>query len=211
MRSARNKDAVRTNAMHITLMRHGRPMLTPSRWLAPCEMGGWIARYDDAGVHADAIPTASSGAASTATVVFASTLPRAQASARALGHTAPRIDALFREAALPFPPWRFPRLPPPVWAALFRVAWLCGYARDADALATVKRRAKAASVQLIACAADGPVLLVGHGVMNRLIARELRAAGWIATGRQRSGYWAATRFHCPIPDTAVHQRPTRRA
>lgn len=184
--------------MQITLMRHGRPVLAASGWLAPCEMAHWIAAYDQAGVHVDAIPADSLAAASTAAIVFASTLPRAQASARALGHAAPRVDALFREAALPFPLWRIARLPPFAWAALLRLAWLCGYARGADALAIVEQRARAASAQLIAAAADGPVLLVGHGIMHRLIARELRAAGWAATSGHRSGHrsghWGMARY-----------------
>lgn len=180
--------------MHITLMRHGKPILAASRWLAPRDMGQWLARYDQASVHATAIPAASIAAARDATTVLTSTLPRSRASALALGHPAPRSDALFREAPLPFPLWRSPRLPPALWTVLLRLAWLGGYARGADTLAAVRLRAKAASARLIACAADGPVLLVGHGVMNRLIARELRAAGWTPSGPQRSGHWATVHF-----------------
>jgi broad specificity phosphatase PhoE len=168
--------------------------MSASRWLAPCDMGQWIAQYDQAGVDSCAIPPDSLAAAGAAVIVFASTLPRAQSSARALGHAAPCLDALFCEAALPHPLWRYPRLPPALWAALFRLAWLCGYARGADALATVQRRAQAASAQLIASAAAGPVLLVGHGIMNRLIARELRAAGWAATSRHRSAHWGTAGY-----------------
>jgi len=180
--------------MHITLMRHGEPVMPSSRWLAPCDMGQWIAQYDAAEVHGDAMPADSIAAARAAAIVFASTLPRAQASAQALGHATPRVDALFCEAALPYALWRFPRLPPALWAALFRLAWLGGYARGADGLATVRLRARAASVQLIACAAAGPVVLVGHGIMNRLIARELHAAGWVATSGHRSGHWGMASF-----------------
>jgi broad specificity phosphatase PhoE len=49
----------------------------------------------------------------------------------------------------------------------------------------------------VAAAAEGPVLLVGHGIMNRLIARELRHAGWTSANRQRSGYWRAVRYQSP--------------
>lgn len=37
---------------------------------------------------------------------------------------------------------------------------------------------------------DGPVLLVGHGIMNRLIGKELQALGWTARTRQGSRYWS---------------------
>lgn len=177
--------------MHITLIRHGKPILPASRWLAPCEMGQWIAAYDQSVVGATDIPAASIAACRRATVVYASTLARAQSSALALGYQAPHIDMLFREAALPFPLWRFPRLPAQLWAALFRMSWLLGLARGTESLADATARAKSASALLIAGAVDGPVLLIGHGVMNRLIARELRAAGWLHTSRHRSGYWSA--------------------
>lgn len=180
--------------MQITLMRHGKPIFAASSWLAPCDLGQWIAAYDRSEVALDAIPAGSITAARAAAAVFASDLPRAQSSARALGHPAPRIDALFREAALPFVCWRFPRLSPPVWAALLRLCWLLGYSRGAASLASARRRARAASAVLIARAADGPVLLLGHGVINRLIARELAAAGWQAATRHGRGYWGSVTY-----------------
>ncbi|MDQ2819834.1 MAG: histidine phosphatase family protein [Pseudomonadota bacterium] len=183
--------------MQITLIRHGKPILPPSRWLAPYEMAQWIAAYDQSLVETTTIPAASFAACSGATIIFASTLARAMSSASALGHHAPCIDAVFREAALPFPLWRFPRLPAPLWAALFRLSWLLGYSRGADALASVTARARNASALLVAGAADGRVLLIGHGVMNRLIARELRAAGWTGTGMHGSGYWSTVSLKSP--------------
>lgn len=183
--------------MQITLIRHGKPILQASRWLAPCEMGQWIAAYDQALVETTAIPAASLAACSGATIIFASTLARATSSASALGYHAPRIEAVFREAALPFPLWRFPRLPAPLWAALFRLCWLLGYSRGADALTSITARAKSAGALLIAGAEDGPVLLIGHAVMNRLVARELRAAGWLNIGRHRTGYWGKVSLQSP--------------
>lgn len=112
--------------MQITLMRHGKPRLVASRWLAPCAMHGWIAQYDRSDVHIDAIPPEAHVAAGTATTVLTSNLPRARSSAAALGHPAAHSDALYREAALPHALWRFPPLPPMIWAGVFRVLWLWG-------------------------------------------------------------------------------------
>ena len=39
--------------------------------------------------------------------------------------------------------------------------------------------------------ANGPVLLMGHGVMNRLIAKELVSMGWKEYRRLGNGYWSA--------------------
>lgn len=168
-----------------------------SRWLAPCDMGQWIDGYDRAEITADTIPAGSIRAATSATVIVASTLPRAQSSASCLGHSSVRIDAVFREAALPFPSWRFPLLPPRAWAALLRAAWLLGYDRNTESLAAARLRAKVASARLVACAADGPVLLVGHGIMNRLIAQELKAAGWAPATIHGRGYWGSVTLHSP--------------
>lgn len=99
-------------------------------------------------------------------------------------------DALFCEAELPFALWRAPRLPPEAWAAIFRILWFFGYSRGADSLAQTQSRARAAALKLVALAADGPVLLVGHGIMNRLIGKELQAMGWAARSRQRSQHWS---------------------
>ena len=38
---------------------------------------------------------------------------------------------------------------------------------------------------------NGPVLLMVHGVMNRLIGRGLISLGWKACRRQGNGYWNA--------------------
>jgi len=160
-------------------------------------MGQWIAAYDRSVVEAAAIPAASIAACSSGTVIFASTLARAMSSAAALGYRTPCIDAVFREASLPLSLWRSPRLPPQLRAALFRLGWLLGFARGAESLAVATARARSASALLIAGAAEGPVVLIGHGIMNRLIAGELRAAGWLNTGRHCSGYWGAVSLQSP--------------
>jgi broad specificity phosphatase PhoE len=78
-----------------------------------------------------------------------------------------------------------------------RAAWLLGYARGADSLALVSARARSAAALLTTGATEGPVLLIGHGIMNRLIARELRAAGWRSNATHRSRYWSAVTFQSP--------------
>jgi broad specificity phosphatase PhoE len=53
-------------------------------------------------------------------------------------------------------------------------------------------RARGAAQRLIELARErGSVLLVGHGVMNRLIAAALLARGAVGPRRLRSGYWTS--------------------
>lgn len=178
--------------MKIILMRHGKPVLAQTGWIPSAEMQRWIEQYNISEVEHDGIPSVSLDLANSATIIVASTASRALSSARALGHTVSVADAVFCEAELPFALWRFPRLPPFAWAAFFRLLWLFGYSRGSDTIQVTKIRAKAAVQKLLAFAEDGPVLLIGHGIMNRLIAKELIALGWTAPSKQESKYWGAS-------------------
>ena len=176
--------------MRITLMRHGEPRLAKGRWIAPLQMGQWINLYNQSIIKEGGIPAQCAAAALSASTIVASTAPRACSSARALGDLPFMQEAIFSEAGLPFALWKAPWLPAEAWAAIFRLLWLFGYARGSDSLQTTRRRARAAAERLVALAARGPVLLVGHGIMNRLIGKELQALGWLARNRQGSRYWS---------------------
>nr|WP_244309277.1 hypothetical protein [Pseudomonas duriflava] len=42
--------------------------------------------------------------------------------------------------------------------------------------------------------ASGTVLLLGHGIMNRLIAKQLKRRGWEQNVKQGSDYWSYAIF-----------------
>ena len=115
---------------------------------------------------------------------------------RALGREPDLIDEVFREADLPI--FRMPpfRLSPIFWASLFRVMWLCGISRNVETLSIAKQRAVHAADILVTYVeeSNGPVLLMGHGVMNRLIAKELISLGWKECRQQGNGYWKARAY-----------------
>ncbi len=178
--------------MTITLMRHGKPVLAKTGWITPIEMEGWIEWYNRSEVTADDAPIATIQIVNTSTCIVASTASRALSSAQALGLGVSVTDKVFCEAQLPYPLWRFPRLPAFVWAAFFRLCWFWGYSQGAESIRAAKDRARVAAEKLIMLAANGPVLLVGHGIMNRLIAKELVVLGWVSSGRHESKYWSAT-------------------
>ena len=173
-------------------MRHGKPFLSQTGWIAPVEMERWIEHYNLSEVEAVGIPITSFKLANSAACIVASTASRALSSAQALGRTVSVADAVFCEAQLPFALWRFPRLSPFVWTAFFRLLWFFGYSRNSDSIQVTKTRAKAAAQKLIFLAEKGPVLLVGHGIMNRLIAKELVALGWACPTKQQINYWSAS-------------------
>lgn len=156
-------------------------------------MADWIAGYDLSDTGND-IPSESSLAiASSAHRIISSNLPRALSSLNALGREPECVDEVFREAGLPIFHMPILRLSPTLWAAFFRVMWLLGISRNAEPLEVAKHRAFQAARILVAYAkeSNGPVLLMGHGVMNRLIAKELISLGWKKCQRQGKDYWNA--------------------
>ena len=174
-------------------MRHGKPAFTGSLKVMSLEMAEWISRYDLSDTGSDMPPQSSKTLASSALRIISSPLPRARSSLTALGREPDLIDEVFREADLPV--FHIPafRLSPIFWASVFRIIWFCGISRNVELLGIAKQRAVQAADILVTSVkeANGPVLLMGHGVMNRLIAKELVSMGWKEYRRLGNGYWSA--------------------
>ena len=178
--------------MKIILMRHGKPALKSCPAMASAAMARWIADYDRSEIGTDAPTSEAIAAVRDIGLAATSTAPRALTSLAALG-IAPTIrDSVFCEAALPVVSVPILRLSPFSWAFVFRLLWLCGLAKEPESYAQAKGRAHQAADQLAALAGrtPGSVLLLGHGFMNRLIARQLQRGGWAETGNSGSGYWS---------------------
>ncbi len=182
--------------MQIILARHGQPELQLDSWLRPMTLQEWLRHYDEAGVAPGAVPAATRTLARNAGVLVCSTLRRCQESAQRLAPGRPLLgEALFREAEPPWPAWLDTKLPPLAWAAMFRLARFPGPARPRPGTA---ERARQATLRLVAlAAAHGSVMLVGHGLMSQLIARELRAQGWRGARQPARGYWQCSVYRAP--------------
>jgi broad specificity phosphatase PhoE len=180
----------------IVLARHGKPDLQRSPMLAPKEMQQWIEAYEASGILAQPLLPSVTAIAVSAGHVLTSTCRRAIESARALGLVQPAAaEAVFREAGLFHFPWRFPPLPPALWVVIFRLAWFLGFCGSAESLHQAKARARLAARHLVELAEEkGSVLLIGHGIMNQLIAKELLALGWRGPKRPSSGYWKSSTY-----------------
>jgi broad specificity phosphatase PhoE len=127
-------------------------------------------------------------------VIVTSDLLRSVESGRILGSRTPMIsDGLFREAGLPYGSAAFIRMPPSVWAVLFRFLWSFGFKTNGESIHVFRKRAQSAAMLLISLASEhDSVLLVGHGLLNSYIARELSSAGWQGPGRTTIRHWGFT-------------------
>ena len=110
--------------MRIVLLRHGKVSMPPSPWITACELGRWIAAYNSAGIRDMPPPAAAMDAAGQCKVIATSDLLRSVESGSVLGPKAPMLsEGVFRDAGLPYGSAAFIRMPPYVWAVLFRLLY----------------------------------------------------------------------------------------
>ncbi|MEI2266073.1 histidine phosphatase family protein [Erwinia sp. CGal63] len=183
--------------MTIILMRHGKPDHAQHGRLPALAMAAWCEAYDMSLV-AEMPPERCREVAATADYIVASPLPRALSSLEKLGLEAVSVDPLFSEVSLPVMRLGYPHLPPGFWLLLLRLLWLGGYAGTVESYQQAEQRARLAAAKLIALSEQGNVLLAGHGIMNKLIARQLRKQGWLAEKHASSRYWSTAIYHPPL-------------
>lgn len=184
--------------MEIILVRHGRPDHDAEPWSTPAGMKNWVERYNAASVVASERPDSLRELAGTAGAVVCSSLTRCVESRAHLGcECVHDPDPVFAEAHLPYPGWAYPTMPSRLWRMSFRTAWFFGFASNTEPVSESKKRAGVAADKLIALAeTHGSVLLMGHKVMNALIATQLRKRGWRGPVMPLlSGFWKPNRYH----------------
>jgi broad specificity phosphatase PhoE len=178
--------------IRIVLARHGRPAWDFRTQIPGHALAEWLRGESEAPLDASSHPSAELERLSReATCLVTSPLRRSRDSARLLAPTTvPRVDECFREAELPSAIPSGLRLRPKLWAALARAAWFCGWSAGVESFRAARERAaKAASVLTGHADEGGVVVLVGHGLMNFLIARRLRAAGWRGPRLPSTKHW----------------------
>lgn len=178
--------------MHIVLMRHGKPQIDWNVSVTAEGFGAWVRQYDAAGLDPGHPPSPDAVEhANRCAFTVCSDLPRSLQSAQTLGIEQVHVsDAMFREVAMPYAAWRFPRLAPMAWMVLFRLAWGLGYAGKGESSKAAKARARRCAAHLVELAArHGTVLFVGHGGLNWLIAKQLKRMGWSCPGKSPRKYW----------------------
>ncbi|MBE9064788.1 histidine phosphatase family protein [cf. Phormidesmis sp. LEGE 11477] len=180
----------------ITLIRHGPPAVSVRQRVPGNQFRQFIERYDDARIeHRARPPIAAMQVMAQADRVFASHRPRALHTAELLGVPRPPIvNSQFREIEFPvdFPEhFRFSAL---TWSVIALTLWRLGYSTGCESFARAKQRASAATDILEAQTSSGRVVLVAHGGINRLIAKELRRRGWQGPRLPRSRHWGCTTY-----------------
>jgi broad specificity phosphatase PhoE len=179
--------------MKIVILRHGKPVIPSLGKLSASAFSEWVDKYNAAGLCPTSQPTNHAmKRADDCNAVVCSALPRSVESAKAFNNKGFFLsDPIFNEAGLPVANWQTMKLSPKTWAVVFRLLWLLGYSRNSESFKDAKSRASEAVERLSEIAQRyESVLLVGHGVYNRILANELRRHGWLGPKNPGSRYWA---------------------
>ena len=177
--------------MHITLLRHGKPDISQSQLIQPKKFGEWFDAYNGASLCPQHAPDSHILAlAKKSKAVVCSDLPRSINSALCLGVKPICAVPLFREMELPY--WSFPAptLPANLWAFLFRLCWFAGLKSKVESFKNAKIRAAIATDQLVKLVQEyHQIIFVGHGLLNRFIAKTLLENGWLGPKNPGKQYW----------------------
>ena len=166
--------------MQIILVRHAKVLMPDPTPLYASEMRAWVHAYDHAPIEID-IPHKEQlvALATQSACLVCSGHGRSIGSLALLGAIPERQERIFDEVAVPSVNWRGVKLAPKVWLVLFRIASLFGYRGGGESLSDAKVRAVLAVDRLVDFSAEAEsTLLLGHGLMNRFIAKELKRRGW---------------------------------
>ncbi len=101
------------------------------------------------------------------------------------------VNPLFREVDKPYFHVPFLRLQARSWAYLFILLWILGIMDRHSSFQEARDRARVCARELITYSEHyGHVLLVGHGIMNAYIRKELLHAGWVGPNTLHRAYWS---------------------
>lgn len=180
--------------MEIILLRHGKPKVDLSGYLSVCELKQLIKAYEKSSIQDS--PSKQLINHFKSYFIVCSDLNRSLESAKKLGFKKIHLsDDLFRETDIPFFNKNFIKLPVSIWVILLRILWLFGFSKNGESFSQSKIRSKDAAEKLIELAQKNKkILVVGHGLMNRLIGRQLEKEGWQGTKKKGKGYWEQRRY-----------------
>lgn len=185
--------------LSIYLVQHGKPAV----WSAPKyarmipgrEFAQFLEDYNHTGINSNVAPPVTLvAAAANMNVLFCSSLFRAVQSFRTLAPDRQVLtDPVFNEAAFPSGFNTAVFFPPIIWMIISRTLWRIGFSQEVESYKdTLKRAKNAAKILHEAALQHQKVMLLGHGLMNVLIRKELCSSGWKFSGRPSFSFWG---FH----------------
>jgi len=175
--------------MKIVLVRHGQPTVPLKGFYNAAEIKQTVIAYQNSVIQD--VPPQQLYELFNDYYVVCSDLPRSVHSAEKIGFERVNYqDGVFSEAELPHFDQGKIRLPVTVWITLLRLLWLFGFKKNGESFKRAKKRANIAAAKLVTLATEHKnIILIGHGFMNWLIAKELTLLDWNGPASPGKKYW----------------------
>jgi len=175
----------------IILLRHGEVAIENYKNISAKEFGKWIVAYNNADIKSEfSSKEEINNLLNKTDILICSNLKRSIRSIEIFNKTPFKTSAIFNEAELPFSNWNLLKLNPTIWLVFFRILWLFGYSQNCESYKQTKQRAKIATQKLIELSKQNKtIILVGHGIMNKLIQKELILKNWHETKKSKNTNW----------------------
>ena len=182
------------NAMQnrqILIYRYGRVQQAEMNTIGPHQIAEAVRAYNSAPIEGGF----SKEAEPFPNLIVTSTLRRSIDTADQLFGRVDLTDQLFREAELP-DLLKLPlKLRPSHWFVVARLYWLLGADRNCESQRLFRSRVTKAARRLDDLAREhGSVALIGHGILNQYVARELLKLGYDGPRRPHWRYGQSLKF-----------------
>jgi len=177
----------------IILVRHAKVDI-PNHWIYSYEIKEYLELYNTSPILKEPISKELQKLVEGADTLATSKLFRAKETLKLFNKEPNFTSSLFNESPLPYFDFKLFKLPAKVWVVFYRLLWLLGFSKNAISLKQEQLYAKKAAIKLTKLANNGNVVLIGHGVKNYLIAKELKSMGYILTkkgSKKNLGYYIA--------------------
>ncbi len=175
----------------IILLRHGEVNIVQDKKIDAKEFREWVEKYNRQDIKKVFLKRSEIEKIMKSTdLIISSKLHRSIDSIKTFDKDIFCSDSLFDEVHIPCPTWKYIKLKPKSWLFILRVLWLFGYSKNCESYNKAKLRAKLATEKLINIYNnDKSVLLCGHGIMNRLIKKELLSKGFKILKNTKNTNW----------------------
>ena len=180
--------------MNIILLRHGRVAAEkPAAAITQSAFRSWVSEYDNARLDTTSQPPAQLHELAQRTqFIVCSDLSRSIQSAEVLQCEPNLVSPAYRECEMPVTDGSRVKLPVGIWMAAMRGLQLTGIHPNAESASSFRLRTRQSAAQLNALAGlHRSVMLVGHGLLNRSLHKQLIKLGWkVENGKHSDDHWS---------------------
>ena len=181
-------------SMEIVLIRHGKPIAAINPKLSAIGFMNWVVNYNASKVDAESFPSEGLRQLIQTHFIVTSDLARAIDSVKICGGLEPHL-VLDKLREMEIPSYKLPfKLKAYTWLVLNRILWFIGVKNEVESFKEAKIRANNSAKELISLALQhNKVVVFGHGLMNKYIAKELEQFGWDSASEGKS-YWSTIKL-----------------